>query len=152
MNAPLILALDSIHRLGQASAVWRESAANQKQRELAMVLLFSTALILLLWLIARIHSRVAVPRTPNRPWRVFWRLLKHHGLSLSDRLLLCAIVRGQRIRQPTVLLLSPGLFTRSAMQWLGSSGLAPLWPGAKERLAQIAQRVFGEAAAERADC
>ncbi len=152
MNEPLILALDSIHWLGQTSGPWRESSAYQKQRELAMVLLFSTALILLLWLIARVHSRVAAPHAPKRPWRVFWCLLKHHGLGLSDRLLLCAIVRGQRIRQPAVLLLSPSLFTRCAMQWLDKSGLAPVWPGAKERLAHIAQRVFAEAGAGRAGC
>jgi hypothetical protein len=146
MNASFILAVDSIRWLAQAGgAVWRESNAYEKQRDLAMVMLFSTSLILLIWLISRVHNRVVVPRAPSRPWRVFWSLLKYHGLGLSDRLLLCAIVRGRRIRQPALLLLSPSLFTRCAMQWLGESGLAPLWPGAKERLAQIAQRVFAEA-------
>jgi len=69
MHSPLMLAVDSIHWLGQAGGVWRESSAYHKQRDLAMVLLFSTALILLLWLIARVHSRVTVPHAPNRPWR-----------------------------------------------------------------------------------
>jgi hypothetical protein len=146
MNAAFVLALHSVYRLGQTSGVWRESSANQKQRDLAMVLLFSTALILLLLLISRIHSRVGAPRTVSRPWRVFWCLLKHHGLCLSDRLLLCAIVRGQRVRQPAVLLLSPDLFARFARQWLGDSGLVPLWPGAQVRLTRIARQVFGEQA------
>jgi len=144
MNSLLILAIETVDWLGQRSGPWRGSSSQKEQRELAIVLLFSTALILLFWLITRIHGRVAVPRTPNRPWRVFWCLLKHHGLGVLDRLLLCVIVCGRRVRQPAVMLLSPSLFTRIAMQWLDKSGLAPVWPGARQRLTRIAQQVFAE--------
>jgi hypothetical protein len=85
-----------------------------------------------------------VTHVPRRPRQVFRSLLKQHGLGLSDRLLLGAIARGQRIKQPTLLLLSPGLFSRHATQWLGHSMLASLWPDAKGRLARIAQQVFTE--------
>lgn len=146
MNAVFALGLGSACWLGQIGGVWRESTADQKQRDLATVLLFAAALILLLLLISRIHNRVVTPQTPGRPWRVFRCLLKQHGLCLSDRLLLCAIACSRQIKHPTVLLLSPDLFTRHARQWLAESGLVPLWPGAQERLTRIAQQVFGEPA------
>ena len=144
MDIRPILALKSVNGLVPPGGLWPESNSARTQHELTLVILFSTSLILLVWLISRIQGRMNVPQVSHRPWRVFWRLLKHHGLGLSDRLMLCAIASSRRIKQPTVLLLSPGLFTRHAMEWLGSSHLVLLWPGAKERLTRIAQQVFTE--------
>ena len=138
-----ILALRPANWL-QPGGFWPGSSPAERQHELAMVILFSTALILLIWLIARIQNRMTVPQVPHQPWRVFWSLLKHHGLGPSDRLLLTMIAFSRRIKQPSLLLLSPSLFTRHAMAWLGNSSFAPLWPGAKERLTRIAQQVFTE--------
>lgn len=127
-----------------SGGVWQEATPEEKQREFVTIVLFATALVLMIWLISRLQSRMHVRQVPHRPRKVFRSLLKHHGLGLSDRLLLRAIVRGQRIKQPTLLLLSPGLFSRHATQWLGRSMLASLWPDAKGRLARIAQQVFTE--------
>jgi hypothetical protein len=127
-----------------SGGIWQESSPAEKQRELMTIVFLATSLVLLIWLIARLQSRMRVAHAPRRPRRVFRSLLKHHGLGLSDRLLLGTIVRGQRIKQPTLLLLSPGLFSRHATQWLGRSLLASLWPDAKGRLARIAQQVFTE--------
>ena len=146
MNELWILAVKSADWLVQpgSGGVWRETTSAQKQREFMTIMFLATSLVLLIWLIARIQSRMRVVQAPHRPRQVFRSLLKHHGLGLSDRLLLRAIVRGQRIKQPTLLLLSPGLFSRYATQWLGKSMLASLWPDAKGRLARIAQQVFVE--------
>ncbi len=144
MDVPFILALKSVNGLVPPGGLWPESNAAQTRHEVTLMILFSASLILLIWLISRIQRRMNVPQVPYRPWRVFWRLLKHHGLGLSDRLMLCAIASSRRIKQPTLLLLSPGLFTRHAMEWLGDSHLVPLWPGAKTRLTRIAQQVFTE--------
>jgi hypothetical protein len=145
MSGTLLLALDSINWPGQSGGgVWQDSTQAEKQHEFTMIILFSTSLILLLWLIARIQRRISVSQAPRRPWHVFRSLLKHHGLGLSDRLLLIAIARSHRLKQPVLLLLSPGLFTRHAMEWLSESRLASMWPGAKERLTQIAQQIFTE--------
>jgi hypothetical protein len=144
-----MLAMKSTDWLVQpgSGGIWRETTSAEKQREFVTIGLLGASLVALIWLIARIQNRMRVVQSPHRPRQVFRLLLKHHGLGLSDRLLLRAIARGERIKQPTVLFLSPGLFSRHATQWLGNSMLASLWPDAKGRLARIAQQVFVEAPA-----
>ncbi len=146
MSALAILALKSTDWLVQpgGGGIWKESDSGEKQQQVMTIILFSMSLVLLLWLISRIQSRLAMPQASHRPWRVFRELLKHHGLSLSDRLLLAAVARSRRIKQPALLLLSPGLFSQHATQWLGDSRLAVLWPNAKGRLTRIAQHIFTE--------
>jgi hypothetical protein len=147
VNGALVLAMKSTDWLVQpgSGGIWRETTSAEKQREFVTIGLLALSLVLLICLIARVQRRMRVVQLPHRPRQVFRSLLKYHGLGLSDRLLLRAIARDQRIKQPTVLLLSPGLFSRHATQWLGTSILAWLWPDAKGRLSRIAQQVFVEA-------
>jgi hypothetical protein len=139
-----ILAIKPADWLARQGGVWPESDPSQRMHEFRMVLFFLAALVLLVWLIARIQGRMQVAQAPHRPWRVFWCLLKYHGLGVSDRLLLGAIAFSQGLKQPAVLLLSPSLFTRYAIAWLGDSHLGSIWPGAKERLTRVAHKVFTE--------
>lgn len=148
MDRWLILGAKSTGWLVQpGGSVWQDADSPERQREFLTVVLFATAMILLIWLISRMQARLGRPAVPHRPWHVFRLLLRSHKLGLSDRLLLCVIARGQGIKQPTVLLLSPTLFSRYATQWLSESRVAALWPGVKERLTRIAQQVFAESPA-----
>ncbi len=144
MTRAWILALEFPSRFAYPGGVWQDVDPARQERQFVTLVLFGIALILLIWLVARVQARMNRPQTRPRPWHVFGLLLKHHGLGLSDRLLLSAVARNQRIKQPTVLLLSPGLFSRYGTQWLAESYGARLWPDAKGRLARIAQRVFTE--------
>jgi hypothetical protein len=153
VNGVWVLAMKSTDWLVQpgSGGIWRETTSAEKQREFVTIGLLTLSLVLLICLIARVQRRMRVVQAPHRPRQVFRSLLKHHGLGLSDRLLLRAIAWGQRVKQPTVLLLSPGLFSRHATQWMGSSVLAWLWPDAKGRLARIAQQVFVEGAGQQGE-
>lgn len=151
MNHACLLALRTIDWLGVphdgTSGV--VSGADQ-QRQLESIVLFAISLLLLVWLIARIQSRMRMPQRPHQPYRVFNRLLKHHGLGRGDRFMLLVLAISRRMKQPTVLLLSPSLFTRYAEAWLSESRLGSFWPGARRKLVRVAQQVFAEDGVQKA--
>ncbi len=124
--------------------LWDSTSPAEQRRQFVTIVLLATSLILLVWLVTRIQGRLERPEAMHRPWRLFTALLKEHGLGRGDRVLLCTIAWCRRLKQPTVLLLSPALFTRHATAWLSESRFAPLWPQGKDRLARIARMVFAE--------
>ncbi|MGC4121542.1 MAG: hypothetical protein QM765_44595 [Myxococcales bacterium] len=144
-----MLALTSIDWLGipRDNAEGVASGADSPRQILSLVF-FATSLILMLWLLARIQGRMNAPVRSYRPYRVFRRLLKHHGVGRRDRLMLCVLAGCRRIKQPAVLLLSPALFAQQAELWLTQSQVGSAWPGAHQRLVSVAQRVFGEGTLE----
>jgi hypothetical protein len=141
----MLLALKSIDWLGVPHEhIPGDNGVVDQQNQSVSVTLFIISLILLAWLIARIQSRMRMPQRPHRPYRVFSQLLRHQGVSASDRLVLLVLAMSRRMKQPAVLLLSPALFTRHAEAWLGGS-LGSHWPGARQRLVRVAQQVFADA-------
>lgn len=147
MNAINLLALKSINWLGIPRDVAQESAgAADQERQMVMIIFFATSVILTIWLIARIQNRMRTPTKPRQPYRVFRQLLRHHELGLADRWILYSLAVCQGMKQPTLLLLSPGLFAQYAEKWLSGSVVGGSWPRARQRLVRIAQRVFSEQA------
>ncbi|HEX2974101.1 MAG TPA: hypothetical protein VHP11_17340 [Tepidisphaeraceae bacterium] len=144
MNGFLLLAYKGVDWLGIPRDGAGEVANTSDQRQIISLIFFATSLILMLWLFARIQGRMNSPSKPYRPYGVFRRLLKHHGIVRGDRIMLCVLASCQRIKQPAVLLLSPALFAQHAEQWLTRSRVGTAWPGARKRLVRVAQRVFAE--------
>lgn len=145
MNSLHLLALKSIDWPGiPQSGAQQTAGAPDQERQIITIIFFATSVILTIWLIARIQSRIQTPQKPHRPYRLFGRLLKHHRLGLADRWMLFVLAGCQGMKQPSLLLLSPGLFAKHADAWLSGSTLGSAWPRARQRLVRIAQQVFAE--------
>ena len=76
----------------------------------------AVALLALLWIAHVCSDRPRRAARPH-PHRLFRRLMKQSGLSLSDRLLLRQIARHAQLDNPTLLLLSPQLMARYTHRW-----------------------------------
>ncbi len=149
MNTFNLLALKSIDWLGVPNGSGHQAAVTDQDRQLVMILLFATSVILTIWLLSRIQNRMQAPQRPRRPYRLLGDLLKHHGVTLADRWMLLFLTRSQHMKQPTLLLLSPSLFARYAEAWLTGTRSGAVWPSARQRLVRVAQKVFNEDATQR---
>jgi len=126
------------------------SAASGKVHALLTIFLIGCSGVILIGLIWHLQKRLSTRPQARRPYRLFWRLQKHLGLGLADRLFLLMVAFLGEMRHPTIMLLSPRLFHDNVESWLPGSWLASLVPNAQGRAARIAERLFPEAAEQHA--
>jgi hypothetical protein len=108
------------------------------------------AVILVLYVIARLLQPGSGDNGTRSPMRFFVYALKQLGIGWTDRLLLRMAARQSGLAQPTVLLFTPELWRRHAGQWAESLAFAPLRLMARERFRALAEKVFPSSSDERA--
>jgi hypothetical protein len=107
--------------------------------EVAAVFLLLLSCTLVLSLISRRQHRSERPE-PERPTRLFRQLLRQLGLTPREQRLLRRMAADLRLAQPTMILLSPKLFSEQAAAWSKSHTNTPT-----DEIDAIARRLFSSA-------
>lgn len=145
MDTHRLLALTTVDWLGiPRDTTTTGGSITDPQSQMRSILLLAVALLLVLWLLSRVQSRLRGQPRRHRPYTIFRGLLKHHDIGRGDRMMLSILALSCGLRQPVQLLLSPTLFARYAEKWLSGAASSRFWPSARKRLVRVAQKVFGE--------
>jgi hypothetical protein len=100
------------------------------------ILLAATAVMVVLIAAERIRHWLRA-REPDRPHRLFRRLLRGLGLTARQRRLLRDMAAHLRLEHPAVLLLSPQIFAAQSAAWAKVRGRVPT-----DELAAVAKQLF----------
>lgn len=100
------------------------------------------ALVIILYVIARVVQRGRVEESARTPMRFFSFALKQLDVGVLDRLLLRRLARASGLPQPTVMLFSPDLWEEHAGQWADKLVFPPLRAYARDRVHAVAAKAF----------
>ncbi|MBN2561782.1 MAG: hypothetical protein JXQ75_12710 [Phycisphaerae bacterium] len=93
-------------------------------------------------IVRAIWRRRADKRGSGKPYKLFAYALKQLGIRLPDRILLRIAAKSCGIRQPTVMLFSPGLLEQTAGRWADSIAITPIRKRARKRVDFLAGKAF----------
>jgi hypothetical protein len=125
-------------------ALRRNETDPERLRTELLIIVLTLVVIALGLLILAALQRAKKGRNVRSPNRLFGRLLRPLGLSVSERMLLRRVARKLKLHQPTLLLLSPDHYAQLAEQFVGFSSWDSTRGSLRVRLDAISRKLFGQ--------
>ncbi len=132
-------------RLQEAFRGYREAPQDSVFSSVGNLLLILGIVLAALILVAKIIKRNSRPVAARNPRRFFSSMLRRLGASYTDRLLMHQAAHHAQLAQPAMLLLSPELFQRYALDWADQLRFGFFRRRVRARFEAIADRAFAPA-------
>ncbi|QDV91709.1 hypothetical protein RAS2_28130 [Phycisphaerae bacterium RAS2] len=133
-------------RLQEAFRGYRAAPQDSVFSSVGNLLLILGIVLAVLIVVAKIVRRNSRPVAARNPRRFFSTTLKRLGATYTDRLLMHQAAHQAQLAQPAMMLLSPELFQRYALDWADQLRLGFFRRRVRARFQAIADRAFAAAA------
>lgn len=130
------------HRLREAFRNYRANPEESPFASLQSLLVVMGIVLLVLFAATRIIRQKSRPVAARNPRRLFSTLLQQLGATYTDRLLMHQAAHHAQLAQPAMMLLSPELFQRYAINWADQLRIGFFRQRVHARFEAIAARAF----------
>lgn len=132
-------------RLQEAFRDYRTAPQDSTFSSVGNLLLILGIILMVLVVAAKIVKRNSRPVAARNPRRFFSTMLRQLGASYTDRLLMHHAAQHAQLAQPAMMLLSPELFQRYALDWADRLRIRFFRQRVRARFEAIAARAFNPA-------